>query len=414
MVSVFQYYVNSHVNEQNQLYIHILIVPFHFVFCLCCVFLRDFWFWLFLICIYAMQPSFYSLCVVLFCQGNKIGWHIIYWSRSRAFFIHSNTPRSNKNVKISLIFNMVYRFAITHMQTNRFFPPAAFVFFLFIFGFLLLILEQVQAQMLWCQFVFHQRFFSSHLFNVVFFFFFFALVYISPMNPKTEQTVCPAMESEYEAQLADYSLQDSPFYEASAPIIFDLSATSAHAYSTNRSAPTMTDALNLTSKRTSSLMMSSLCQIIRSGSAADTNIDERDNVADLSNNKSIKATGDGNDIKAFGINSSLYTSDSDMNRALNNGNINGAPAKKKRKCVTFLPNYVQVIFVLQPTYLTHTILNKPHSHIDEVKSDMSDLFFLLLLLLVLVLLLVMSCCHHYTDLLSINWIIVVIVAVVVL
>lgn len=129
MVSVFQYYVNSHVNEQNQLYIHILIVPFHFVFCLCCVFLRDFWFWLFLICIYAMQPSFYSLCVVLFCQGNKIGWHIIYWSRSRAFFIHSNTPRSNKNVKISLIFNMVYRFAITHMQTNRFFPPAAFVFF---------------------------------------------------------------------------------------------------------------------------------------------------------------------------------------------------------------------------------------------------------------------------------------------
>lgn len=141
------------------------------------------------------------------------------------------------------------------------------------------------------------------------------------------------MESDYEAQLADYSLQDSPFYEANTPIFFNLSTTSAAiAYSATRSAA-MTDALNLTAKK----------MMREAGGRAP--IDGADH-----SNESLKAmTADGVDIKPFGMASGLFAADNRMHGgasaatpAAHGTDVNGAPAKKKRKCVTFLPNYVQV------------------------------------------------------------------------
>lgn len=172
---------------------------------------------------------------------------------------------------------------------------------------------------------------ANVFFPVRFFLLLFQSVSFS-MNPTTSINSFLAMESDYEATLADYSLQDSPFYEANTPIFFNLSSTSAAiAYSATRSAA-MTDALNLTAKK-----------MMRDGSCR-TSTDGGDH-----SNESLKMTAaDGGDRKPFGMANGLFSADS-MNgtataatAATHNADINGAPAKKKRKCVTFLPSYVQV------------------------------------------------------------------------
>lgn len=155
----------------------------------------------------------------------------------------------------------------------------------------------------------------------------------------------------YESELADYSLQDSPFYEASTPIIFNLSSTSAGSsvIVTNGSS-SMADALNLTSKK-SSMLMTAKCQTFK--------FDR------LSNSDRFSDHGQSNDEQTFnnkGNNNSssmkncenadgIFPKDSiDLD---NSGNGN-TQTKKKRKCVTFLPNYVQV----SEYYPTEFIINE--------------------------------------------------------
>lgn len=150
----------------------------------------------------------------------------------------------------------------------------------------------------------------------------------------------------YESELADYSLQDSPFYEASTPIIFNLSTTSAAANLIARNGATsMADALNLSSKK-SSMLMSAKCQTFKY---------ERDRFSDCtsssSNDEQFHKHNGNNNLSSIknceqsnGIYSKVENIDLNDSNSINNGNN---PTKKKRKCVTFLPNYVQVnIFII--------------------------------------------------------------------
>lgn len=156
------------------------------------------------------------------------------------------------------------------------------------------------------------------------------------MNPEHIQS-STVMESDYEAQLADYSLQDSPFYEANTPVFFNLSFSSAAEHSENRTS-NMIGALNLASKRALSPIASSTSLPsgkMRLPTTAGANGDR--------GNASFKQLIDG-DIdtrKQFNITSNLCSTES-----INGATNIGAPSKKKRKCVTFLPNYVQVKYLL--------------------------------------------------------------------
>lgn len=135
----------------------------------------------------------------------------------------------------------------------------------------------------------------------------------------------------YESELADYSLQDSPFYEANTPIIFGLTASSSIFASNNSAA--MVDALNLSAKK-SSIMMSAKCQSIKlafecsssNGSDGHTNIT---NTTDLSPKKRCSES-----TERF-----YSTTTTDLDRNATDSNMH---PKKKRKCVSFLPNLVQV------------------------------------------------------------------------
>lgn len=144
----------------------------------------------------------------------------------------------------------------------------------------------------------------------------------------------------YESELADYSLQDSPFYEACTPIIFNLSTTSAAAnlIVPNRAA-SMADALNLSSKK-SSMLMSAKCQSFKY---------ERDRYSDCTSSSSNdeqfnKHNGNNNlsSIKNCEHSNGIYTKVEHIDLNDSNSINNGNSLKKKRKCVTFLPNCVQV------------------------------------------------------------------------
>lgn len=141
----------------------------------------------------------------------------------------------------------------------------------------------------------------------------------------------------YESELADYSLQDSPFYEANTPIIFGLTSTQS-IFATNNSA-SMVDALNLSSKK-SSIMMSAKCQSHKlsyertiNGNAIGKGIDGQTYINDAPDTPSKKRGETAERFYSIKNNADLDT----------NATENNIQPKKKRKCVSFLPtNYVQV------------------------------------------------------------------------
>lgn len=133
----------------------------------------------------------------------------------------------------------------------------------------------------------------------------------------------------YESELADYSLQDSPFYEASTPIIFNLTSTSAGSgvFVTNGTT-SMADPLNLSSKKSASVK----CQSYKFERMSNHSDDGTTYKLNGNNNSSLNK----NCEYADGI----YPKEGiDLHTNSGNGNTQ---IKKKRKCVTFLPNDVQV------------------------------------------------------------------------
>lgn len=141
----------------------------------------------------------------------------------------------------------------------------------------------------------------------------------------------------YESELADYSLQDSPFYEANTPIIFGLTAAQNLFASTNTA--TMVDALNLSSKK-SSMMMSTKCQSLKLAYECTANGSDgigKTNVGLQFNNSSESPSK-----KRCDSTDRFYlTKTMDLDANATETAMNQQP-KKKRKCVSFLPNYVQV------------------------------------------------------------------------
>lgn len=145
----------------------------------------------------------------------------------------------------------------------------------------------------------------------------------------------------YESELADYSLQDSPFYEATTPIIFDLSVTStANAITVNGSTSTA-DNILLSKKSSISSIMATKSQLLKT-SFERKMIDDRSNESASSNAHSGLYGGDG-DLslkKHCDIVDGLYPIG--CVNLITHDNTDNSQPKKKRKCVSFLPNYVQV------------------------------------------------------------------------
>lgn len=160
----------------------------------------------------------------------------------------------------------------------------------------------------------------------------------------------------YESELADYSLQDSPFYEASTPIIFDLTTTPTIASVFAANNPTsMVDAINLSAKK-SSMMMSTKCQSLKlaferttNASAIGKGSDTQSNLNNLIDTSSKKRCDTAN----------RFYSDKGADLDTNTTDSNMQP-KKKRKCVSFLPNYVQVNFIYISNFKQHInlLINK--------------------------------------------------------
>lgn len=161
-------------------------------------------------------------------------------------------------------------------------------------------------------------------------------------------TVVLEMEMEiYESELADYSLQDSPFYEANTPIIFGLTtASQTSAYGSNQhhhhhSIASKVDGLNLTLKKSSMKMMSTKCQ--QQQSSLKSLAFERS----PTNGIGLAKTIDANDSviskksRSETMAERLYA-DKCMDADRNSCSSDHVQPKKKRKCVSFLPNFVQV------------------------------------------------------------------------
>lgn len=157
----------------------------------------------------------------------------------------------------------------------------------------------------------------------------------------------------YESELADYSLQDSPFYEANTPIIF---GSTQSILASNNSA-SMVDALNLSSKK-SSIMMSTKCQSHKlayertaNGNANGKRIDGHSNhINDTPDTPSKRRNETAERFY------SMKHTDLDINAETN------IQTKKKRKCVSFLPtNYVQVnsYFILFFFFFWPIFVEKP-------------------------------------------------------
>lgn len=152
----------------------------------------------------------------------------------------------------------------------------------------------------------------------------------------------------YESDLADYSLQDSPFYEASRPMIFDLSMSAVNSLM----------ATNVASGSGKGTLM---LKVSTTSHAADTN-SMSTNYATSSTNGRNETTSMRFDMShrhgIIGIpngNNSHRTAPVPLELTANTSSTLSAPmpangpepTKKKRKCVSFLPNYVQVNIPLQ-------------------------------------------------------------------
>lgn len=155
----------------------------------------------------------------------------------------------------------------------------------------------------------------------------------------------------YESELADYSLQDSPFYEANTSIIFGLTAAASQAgvYGSNHhhSTASMVDALNLTAKKSSMKMISTKCQ--QQQQSLKSLAFERTPINGLGlsklNNDSI---GDGVLSKKSRSETMAdrFYADKRIDVDRNGCNNDHNQPKKKRKCVSFLPNLVQVLYFI--------------------------------------------------------------------
>lgn len=113
----------------------------------------------------------------------------------------------------------------------------------------------------------------------------------------------------YESDLADLTLQDSPFYEASTPMIFDLSMSSTNG--------AMLTGVTVTGGKLSGKGASTSSSMAHHG-------DNQQNNNTLANPINLPNC---NDAGNYGY-TPMYN--------------NGPPKKKNRKCVSFLPNYIQV------------------------------------------------------------------------
>lgn len=158
----------------------------------------------------------------------------------------------------------------------------------------------------------------------------------------------------YESDLADYSLQDSPFYEASRPMIFDLSMSAVNSLmAANVASGSGKNALMLKVATTGPAMDGNSMPTNYSTSSSNGRNEHRSNDAktsmrfDMSHRHGMVGIPNGNnnnriapvplELTANASGSSLLSSSlSSMTAA------GPEPTKKKRKCVSFLPNYVQV------------------------------------------------------------------------
>lgn len=142
----------------------------------------------------------------------------------------------------------------------------------------------------------------------------------------------------YEAELADYSLQDSPFYEADTPIIFDYSMSAQ----TN-----LISAANLAAKNGLKLAHSTIFQ--------QNGCDQTGNSFIGSDGISCGSGSSGGSLNSFNVMSNGIENGCNGTNSTNNASGilgsglasgSGSGKKKNRKCVSFLPNYVQVSFYL--------------------------------------------------------------------
>lgn len=183
-------------------------------------------------------------------------------------------------------------------------------------------------------------FFISNSLFLVFSVFFLSL-FRSPVPQKMD------LET-YESDLADYSLQDSPFYEASHPMFFDLSMAAVNNLMNGNAA-------------------SGSGKNARIGKGSTTNHVTNINAmpANYSMSSATNSNGRSTDKPtAMRFDASLNRHNATGAPYRNGGQRNAPtpleltvssteirpmdadgpqPTKKKRKCVTFLPNYVQVI-----------------------------------------------------------------------
>lgn len=133
----------------------------------------------------------------------------------------------------------------------------------------------------------------------------------------------------YEADLADLTLQDSPFYEAATPMIFDLSMSTVN-----------------------SMLMTGASMAHNGGKSMGkgaANMIENNNVHVNGNHGShiinhhhdgaITAGGGGIGANSGG---SIVHNGGGVHGGYNSAFDSEPPKKKNRKCVSFLPNYVQV------------------------------------------------------------------------
>lgn len=154
----------------------------------------------------------------------------------------------------------------------------------------------------------------------------------------------------YESDLADYSLQDSPFYEASHPMIFDLSMSAVNSLmATNVASGSGKGALMLKQSSSSSSSTSHATDAIGmptnySTSSSTNGRNETTSMRfEMSHRPNMIGRPSGNKgvrIAPVPLELIANTSASLTTPMSTNGQME--PTKKKRKCVSFLPNYVQV------------------------------------------------------------------------
>lgn len=156
----------------------------------------------------------------------------------------------------------------------------------------------------------------------------------------------------YESDLADYSLQDSPFYEASRPMVFDLSMSginslmAADVASGSGKNAFMLKMSTSNHATTVNAMPSNYTTTSTNGQNGHRSNGETQSMRfDMSHRHGIIGIPNGNNSNRVAPIPLELTANTSSNAA------NGSePTKKKRKCVSFLPNYVQVSINITSSY----------------------------------------------------------------